>query len=236
MEMNTAEPPQTPLTPVSPGITEANLSETDLATSFSSATTLVEGIVLASSDAHKVPRVELAGTKPCGGASDLLRRRCEHLARHLAPLLSIETGDAHPRFPRTMLQFHLLSEAELDELAQFYHQRTANEFSMQYPMPVVSRWGADPAFGDLDAVDEFDTRFTSALGCEPTQMEDLLIQSRLNCKRRRFGRFIGLQGMDSAGTDKEGTMREDMERWVEREMQAKEHREREREVWRSKGF
>ena len=55
-------------------------------------------------------------------------------------------------------------------------------------------------------------------------------------KRRRFGRFLGLQGMDSAVPSAEGVMREEMERYVAREMAKRESKAREREMWEAKGF
>jgi hypothetical protein len=51
----------------------------------------------------------------------------------LAPLVRITTGAVHPCFPTTLLHYWLLTSAELDELANFYHQRTPSEWTNQYP-------------------------------------------------------------------------------------------------------
>ena len=55
-------------------------------------------------------------------------------------------------------------------------------------------------------------------------------------KRRRFGRFMGLKGLESASPSGEGAMRERMERWVAEEMARRERRVREIEMWRCKGY
>jgi hypothetical protein len=54
----------------------------------------------------------------------------------LSPIVQISTGAVHPAFPKTLLNFWLLTEDQLDSLALFYHQRYPNEFTMAYPCPV----------------------------------------------------------------------------------------------------
>ncbi|KAG8526950.1 uncharacterized protein KY384_008379 [Bacidia gigantensis] len=187
--------------------------------------------------AHRIPvsRSELQICQQQRQRPSLLSRDSWRLVRHLAPLLSIETGVAHPHFPQTMLHYSLLTEAELDELAHFYHQRAPSQFSMQYPMPMVSRWNTEPTREELEDVNNSVIELRAMMGLQTTK-EDLLSLCRVNNKRRRFGRFIGLKGMESAGLDMEGTMREEMERWVERELRRREARDSELEAWRSKGF
>ncbi|KAJ1331145.1 pre-mRNA-splicing helicase BRR2 [Microdochium nivale] len=85
-----------------------------------------------------------------------------HLALKLSPLVQVSTGVAHDDFPTTMLAYRLLNEAQLDDLAHFYHQRSVTRWSRMYPRPVS--WTGD-----------------------------LTIEG----KRRKFGRFIGLQGCES---------------------------------------
>lgn len=56
----------------------------------------------------------------------------------LAPLVRLTTGTVHPRFPPTLLHFWLLTDAELDSLATFYHQRApACAWTSRYPCPVA---------------------------------------------------------------------------------------------------
>jgi hypothetical protein len=111
------------------------------------------------------------------------------MALPLAPLVRLTTGDIHPAFPLTLLNFWLLTSEQLDDLAHFYHQRTPSEWSGHYPCPVT--W------------------------------EKVLT---LEQKRRRIGRFIGLNGCESPVKSEEE---------VKKEMRVQARKE-EREVWRRK--
>ena len=214
--MSSAKPPQTPVTPKFP----------DPAMPPSAASSLVDGSSASyfSSGRGITTSTDTRARKE----ASLLNRRFAHVLRPLAPLLSIETGVAHPRFPRTLLQYYLLTSAELEDLAHFYHQRTASTFSMQYPMPVVSRWHA-PA--DTELVDAEILELSEILGM-PLDDEHMRSLRQLKSKRHRFGRFLGLQGLESGNG--EGTMREEMERWVASEMARRERRDTELDSWRSK--
>ena len=108
-----------------------------------------------------------------------------------------------------------MSEPLLEELAHFYHQRSPSHFSMLYPMPVVSRWNAAPSEQEVDA--EFRQTVSSRSIHFTQEAWDHLC--RVNSKRRRFGRFIGLQGMESPAM--EAGVREDMQRWVDETMRSK---------------
>ncbi|KAF9894278.1 hypothetical protein FE257_007781 [Aspergillus nanangensis] len=46
----------------------------------------------------------------------------QRLRRPLFALNSLTTYQPHPDFPKTILSFHLLTEAQLDALARYYHQ------------------------------------------------------------------------------------------------------------------
>ncbi|RDA83572.1 hypothetical protein CP532_4762 [Ophiocordyceps camponoti-leonardi (nom. inval.)] len=63
------------------------------------------------------------------------------MALLLSPLVQLTTGAVHPHFPRTVLHFWLLTDAQLESLASFYHQRTPSPWSAQYPCPVA--WRSD---------------------------------------------------------------------------------------------
>lgn len=164
----------------------------------------------------------------------LLTRRLTHLSTKLHPLLSITTGLPHPSFPRTLLHYHLLTSAELDELAHYYHQRTPSDFSLGYPAPVVARWHI--AAGNNDEQQEEVERILREVG----MMGQGKVEGTAE-KRRRFGRFVGLRGCESptaaamAVAMREGEARREMERWVEKEIRRREERERERAGWRGKG-
>ncbi|WDK14187.1 hypothetical protein CGRA01v4_05468 [Colletotrichum graminicola] len=59
----------------------------------------------------------------------------------LAPLVQMSTGAIHPAFPATLLNFWLLTEDQLDDLARFYHQRSPSPWSGQYPCPITWQSG-----------------------------------------------------------------------------------------------
>ncbi|MCJ1299165.1 hypothetical protein MMC08_001957 [Hypocenomyce scalaris] len=150
----------------------------------------------------------------------LLARRLQHLLTPLHPLFSITTGTPHPSFPRTLLAYHLLTEAELDSLAHFYHQRTPCEWSASYPASLTPGkwWRAEGGVSSMDVV------------------------ARVQRKRRRFGRFVGLRDCESPVVDEgmgegfEGDERgvEEVRRRVDREVRRKLEKAEEEEVWRRK--
>ena len=102
---------------------------------------------------------------------------------------------------------------------------------MQYPLPIVTRWNSPPDTNDEEEGREM-AELARMLGASAGSIGEL------TCKRRRFGRFMGLQGMEgltSAVDEREDVMREQMERYVQREMAKKEWRDREREAGKWKG-
>ncbi|KAL4798226.1 hypothetical protein BDV19DRAFT_386511 [Aspergillus venezuelensis] len=103
----------------------------------------------------------------------------DFLARKLHPLVSITTGCTHPYFPKSMLGYNILTSAQLDELAMHFHQTyPPTENSWRYPMPVKPWLVTNGLVNDM-GVD-------------------------ISVKRRRFGRFIGLEGCESPTTPDDG--------------------------------
>lgn len=99
----------------------------------------------------------------------LLKPYLDHLATPLLPLVSCIEGLPHPDFPQNLLQYHLLTSTQLDNLARHFHQVSPpRPESACYPIQ-VSPWMS------LDPRREID----------------------LQTKRRRFGRFIGLRDCES---------------------------------------
>ncbi|PYH94798.1 hypothetical protein BO71DRAFT_303386, partial [Aspergillus ellipticus CBS 707.79] len=91
-----------------------------------------------------------------------------HLQTKLYPLVSTTTGLPHPDFPASLLNFHLLTSAQLDNLATHFHQVSPPSHATSlYPITIPPWVGADAVEVDLVT------------------------------KRRRFGRFIGLRGCES---------------------------------------
>lgn len=64
------------------------------------------------------------------------KQKLEQMALPLAPLVQLTTGYIHPAFPGTLLNFWLLTDEQLEELAHFYHQRTPCQYTFHYPCPV----------------------------------------------------------------------------------------------------
>lgn len=97
-----------------------------------------------------------------------------HLRTPLCPLVSSTTGLQHSDFPRSLLSFHLLTSAQLDNLARHFHQVWPPlPATTSYPVTVQAWLGTDGS-GQVD----------------------------LSTKRRRFGRFIGLRGCESPVRDR----------------------------------
>ena len=103
-------------------------------------------------------------------ASPEFQEKVQRLKLTLEPIYPLPVGSPHPAFPRTMLQFHLLTEEQLDGMAKHYHQTEHCEYTFEYPERMV--W--DTAYFDtLDTID------------------------RVAVKRRKLGNFIGLRGCDT---------------------------------------
>jgi hypothetical protein len=70
----------------------------------------------------------------------------------------------HPAFPRTLLAFWLLTDAQLDDLAHFYHQRTPGPWTRQYPCPV--HWPRGRGAMGIEEKRRKLGRFIGLRGCE----------------------------------------------------------------------
>ena len=66
-----------------------------------------------------------------------LEKKIQQMALPLAPLVQLTSGQTHPAFPPTLLNFWLLTEDQLEELASFYHQRSPCQFTRHYPCPIT---------------------------------------------------------------------------------------------------
>lgn len=101
-----------------------------------------------------------------------LRAKIAQMALPLAPLVRLTTGEVHPYYPSTLLNFWLLTSEQLDELAQFYHQRTPSVWSSQYPCPVT--WGNGLT---LEEKRRKIGRFIGLSGCEsPVKTEEEILE------------------------------------------------------------
>ncbi|KAE8363495.1 hypothetical protein BDV27DRAFT_158737 [Aspergillus caelatus] len=98
-----------------------------------------------------------------------------HLRTPLYPLVSSTTALAHPEFPTTLLAYHLLTSRQLDELAIHYHQVWPPAPATSYYPVVIPPWVGTENEKDVD----------------------------IETKRRRFGRFIGLQRCETPAEEEE---------------------------------
>ncbi|KAI9669740.1 MAG: hypothetical protein M1831_007436 [Alyxoria varia] len=135
--------------------------------------------------------------KPTPPSQLLDRRRRRHrdllltvtrLTFKLAALHPMPWGPPHPHFPRNLLNFLLLTDAELDSLARYYHQSDFSVWTYAYPETV--NW-------DL----EWLAHLRESRGKE----------AEVDVKRRKFGKFIGLRGCETPREESE-----EWERWAGR--------------------
>ncbi|KAI1203778.1 hypothetical protein F5X97DRAFT_317796 [Nemania serpens] len=89
------------------------------------------------------------------------KQKLEQMALPLAPLVQLTTGYIHPAFPGTLLNFWLLTDEQLEELAHFYHQRTPCQYTFHYPCPV--NWSSNMS---IEEKRRKIGRFIGLRGCE----------------------------------------------------------------------
>lgn len=120
-----------------------------------------------------------------------------HLATPLVPLISVRTGLAHPYFPRSLLQYHLLTHEQLDALARWYHQtHDAGREGEMYPAPLGrSKVWTFSTPSTLSSRSDLNSKTTKQEGKDASGK---LVS--LDTKRRRWGRFIGLRACESPTT------------------------------------
>ncbi|KAF2498417.1 hypothetical protein BU16DRAFT_615460 [Lophium mytilinum] len=104
----------------------------------------------------------------------------------ICPIVSVMCGQASEHFPGTMLEFWLLTEAQLDGMAHFYSQSTPDEFTNLYPRPM--KWDKD-----------FLSTATPKAMSSREKRYRLNIQDRMAIKRRKFAKFIGMRGCETPG-------------------------------------
>ncbi|KUJ24047.1 uncharacterized protein LY89DRAFT_776239 [Mollisia scopiformis] len=99
----------------------------------------------------------------------LFAAKIQQMALPLAPLVRLTTGEVHPSFPTTLLNFWLLTSEQLGDLAHFYHQRTPSVYTRHYPCPVHQEWRTDAT---LEEKRRRIGRFIGLRGCEsPVEMK-----------------------------------------------------------------
>ncbi|KAI4596112.1 hypothetical protein KJ359_005616 [Pestalotiopsis sp. 9143b] len=114
--------------------------------------------------------------------SPAFAKKLSEMALPLAPLVQLTTGRVHPSFPSTLLRFWLLTDAELEGLAHFYHQRTPCRWTFHYPCPVA--WEAGLA---LEEKRRRIGKFIGLRGCETpvrVRSEDEIMEEARRARER----------------------------------------------------
>ncbi|KAF2997789.1 hypothetical protein E8E14_003479 [Neopestalotiopsis sp. 37M] len=139
-----------PTTPASP-IVSPTTTAAAAANCFGSQSTMVSSSSSPTTPTSTQPptsQTSFSTTPPTGYSQSTKRhqknpgfhKKLQEMALPLAPLVQLTTGQVHPSFPSTLLRFWLLTDAELEGLAHFYHQRTPSRWTFHYPCPVA--WDA----------------------------------------------------------------------------------------------
>ncbi|TVY49307.1 hypothetical protein LOCC1_G000706 [Lachnellula occidentalis] len=90
-----------------------------------------------------------------------LEAKIAQMARTLCPLVRVTDGAHHHAFPLTILNFHLLTSQQCDDLAHHFHQRTPSDWTCLYPIRI--EWRNDAT---LDEKRRRIGRFIGLRGCE----------------------------------------------------------------------
>ncbi|KAF2739292.1 hypothetical protein EJ04DRAFT_356495 [Polyplosphaeria fusca] len=135
-----------------------------------------------------------------------LAKKIEQMRLSIAPIVHIETGIAPPEFPSTMLELFLLSEEQLDRMANYYSQITPNHLTFQYPQTMD--WSRPFLNKPRDGEQVED-------GCGFSDYE------RLRTKMRMFANFIGMKGAETPRWEYERTV-EILRNRIEKQMEEEE--------------
>lgn len=98
----------------------------------------------------------------------------------IAPIVHVVTGVPAPDYPPTMLSLFTLTEAQLDNLAEYYSQ-SRTPTALTYKYPTTMDWNKPVLQNDPTLPED----------CKLTDIE------RLKIKMRMFARFIGMRGADT---------------------------------------
>jgi hypothetical protein len=121
-----------------------------------------------------------------GARSAKFQEQLDRLRLPIHPLYPLPLGTAHPSFPKTMLEFHLLSEEDLDSIASYYHQ-TSRTHPYRTAYPACMNWDA-----------EFLARPTDVEGLAREEVELYpRKEERVEMKRRMLGKFVGFAGCET---------------------------------------
>jgi hypothetical protein len=138
-------------------------------------------------------------------------RAVAHLKLPLHPLVSMTTGQPHPNFPTSILNYQLLSSSDLDNLAQHYHQTsTPSYYTSQYPRQVPSWEGKNL---ELEVKRRRFGRFIGMRGCEsPIHVVEGLRQGE-TMEQKMEREWTEMMRKSRGGDDEEALRRKTMGFW-----------------------
>lgn len=120
-----------------------------------------------------------------------LAEKISHMRLTIAPIVHVVTGIPPPEFPSTLLQLFLLTEEQLDTMAQYYSQTVQNEETDLYPQKMDWNRPLLARAKEGEIVPE---------NCGLSDCE------RLKVKMRMFARFIGMRGAETPSWELERQM------------------------------
>ncbi|KAF2001167.1 hypothetical protein P154DRAFT_596788 [Amniculicola lignicola CBS 123094] len=154
-----------------------------------------------------------------------LAEKLSHMRLTIAPIVHVQTGIAPPEFPPNMLSLFLLTEPDLDSMAQYYSQSTLDEFTHMYPQTMDwNRPFLNKNDNSLFSIYHLDQNGNSTEG-------RLTDHERLKIKMRMFARFIGLRGTETPRWEYERQMEVLQER-IKWSLEEEERRNVERKCYR----
>lgn len=109
-----------------------------------------------------------------------LQEKIAQMRLTIAPIVHVDSGLPPPQFPSTMLELFLLTEDQLDVMAEYYSQITPSSSTHMYPQTMD--WNRPILARPDDGVPE---------NCRLGDYE------RLKIKMRMFARFIGMKGAET---------------------------------------
>ncbi|KAF1959140.1 hypothetical protein CC80DRAFT_406738 [Byssothecium circinans] len=163
---------------------------------------------------------------PLAQRNPALAEKIEQLRLTIAPIVHVQTGIPPPSFPSCMLQLFLLTESELDAMAEYYSQTSLSPMTNVCNAHLLSPCDLKNAYPQtMDWSRPFlNTDPTLPENCKLTDIE------RLKVKMRMFARFIGMRGAETPKWEYERQV-EILRNKIEKSVREEENVSREKFCW-----
>jgi hypothetical protein len=136
-----------------------------------------------NSDTQKDSLTQRSTTMSLAKRNLALADKIQQMRLTIAPIVHVDTGIAPPQFPPTMLHLFLLTESQLDSMAEYYSQTALDPTptSLTFAYPQTMNWNK------------------SFLSREPALPENCKLSDleRLRVKMRMFAGFLGMRGAET---------------------------------------